>query len=181
MGTLHIPRIAEKTQAIPASTFPRIGQPDRNHGVSIPWMDYKEEIGRRLKSARQEKGWTLSELSLKTDDKIGLKRISSYENGDRMIGPQEAVILAKALEVRPAYLMAVDDTQMPITPQEEALVRNWRTLSEKDRMEVFRRVQTMALQSRDPVQDATVQRHLPIPQQHPKVAAHKRVRRRVKS
>lgn len=140
-------------------------------------MDYKSEIGARIRRARTDKNLTLEELSVKTGDLLTLKRINAYENGDRMPGPAEVVTLAKALQVRPAFLMAIDDTQLPISAQEEALVRNWRTLNERDRMEFFRKIQTMALQNRDPMPDQVVGMHIPVPRPL-KQAALKRVRRK---
>lgn len=136
-------------------------------------MDYKNEIGGRIRRAREGKNLTLAELSIKTGDVLTLKRINAYENGDRMPGPAEVVALGKALGVRPAYLMAIDDVQIPITAQEEALVRNWRTLNERDRMGIYRRVETLAMANRDPAADSQVEKHFPIP----KAVAPKRVRR----
>ena len=130
-------------------------------------MDYKEEIGRRIRKSRDLAGMTLIEVARKTGDLLTLKRINAYENGDRMPGPAEAVTLAKALGVRPSYLLAVDDTQTPITQQEEALIRNWRTLNERDWMALFRQVETMAMTSRDPVPNARVAQHLPAPSKEP--------------
>lgn len=145
-------------------------------------MDYKNEIGRRIRQKRDEKGWTLPELARATDDVLTSTRIQNYETGYRMPGPSEAVILSKALGVRAAYLMAIDDIQIPITPQEEALIRNWRTMNERDRMQVYRSIETMAMQNRDPVQDQMVDLHMPpMPpvkvNRLPKMAVHKKVRR----
>jgi transcriptional regulator with XRE-family HTH domain len=120
-------------------------------------MDYKNESGERIRRARLEKGWTQEELSRRTDDVISLKRISHYEKGRRMAGPEEAVILAKALGKRTAYLMAVDDVQLPISVQEEALIKNWRTLNERDRMDLFRKVEALAMANRDPVPNQRVE------------------------
>jgi transcriptional regulator with XRE-family HTH domain len=117
-------------------------------------MDYKKEIGSRIKGMRLRRNWRLEDLARRTGDTISLKRISSYELGERMPRPAEAVILAKALGVRAAYLMALDDIELPITTQEEALLRNWRTLAERDRMETFRHVEAMAMASRDPLPDS---------------------------
>jgi transcriptional regulator with XRE-family HTH domain len=121
-------------------------------------MDYKKEIGRRIRLARDEKGYTLADLSRKTDDVLGIKRISHYEHGLRMPGPSEAVILAKALGKRASWIMAVDDAQLPISLQEETLIRNWRTLNEAQRMNFYRELETMAMASRDPVPDHRVAR-----------------------
>lgn len=70
-----------------------------------------------------------------------------------MLGPQEAVLLAQALDVRPAYFLGVDDVQLQISAQEEILIRNWRELPGKERMEVFRHVEHLAMLNRDPVPD----------------------------
>lgn len=123
-------------------------------------MDYKKEIGRRIREAREEKGWSLAQLSQKTGDVLSLQRIGAYEIGDRMPGPSEAVILAKALGKRAAYLMALDETQTPISPQEEKLVKNWRTLTERDRMHFYREIEQMAMVSRDTL-ESTGERKLP--------------------
>lgn len=138
-------------------------------------MDYKKEIGRRIRAARDEKDWTLEQLEVHTPGLSG-KRINAYENGDRMPGPSEAVILAKALSKKAAWIMAVDDIQLPISPQEETLVRNWRTLPERERMEFFRSVETLAMAYRDPVSDRTVERHMPAPERSKAIAA-KRVKK----
>jgi hypothetical protein len=45
-----------------------------------------------------------------------------------MPGPQEVVPLGRALGKRPAYFLGVDDVEIPISPVEEALVKNWRGL-----------------------------------------------------
>lgn len=144
-------------------------------------MDYKKEIGRRIRLARDAKAWTLGDLAQKTNDVLTLRRIQNYEAGYRMPGPSEAVILSKALGVRPAYLMAMDDTQLPITAQEEAMIKNWRTLNERDRNDLFRKIQAAALQNRDPAADLAIERRVPQlegPDRMPKAAVHKKVKPR---
>ena len=125
-------------------------------------MDFKKEIGRRIAGARRDHGLTLKQLSTKTGV-LDPNRISNYETGFRMPGPDEIVALAKALGRRPAYLMALEDAQIPITPLEESLIRNWRTLPERERMEHFRRIEAMAMTHRDPVSDQRVERSLGKP------------------
>ncbi len=114
-------------------------------------MDFKTEIGRRIRKLREEKSprWTLEELSRRTGDLLDLKRIGAYEKGRRMLGPAEAVILAKALGVRPAYIMAVDDIQLVISAQEEALVKNWRELPGNERGRFFRQIEQEAMVYKD--------------------------------
>lgn len=122
----------------------------------IAGMDYKKEIGARIRKAREDRKWSQAELARETGDLLSDTRIGNYEVGFRMPGPAEVVILGRALGVKPSYLMALEDSQVQITPQEEALIRNWRTLSERDRMDVFRSLETKALQNRDPVADHKV-------------------------
>lgn len=122
-------------------------------------MDYKKEIGRRIAEARGKKGWTLEQLSAKTGT-LSANRISNYETGFRMPKPQEVATLAKQLGVRAAYLMGLDDAQTILSPLEETLVRNWRTLPERERMGYFRQIETLAMTHRDPIADAKVEKSL---------------------
>lgn len=124
----------------------------------IAGMDYKKEIGARIRRAREDRRWSQAELARETGDLLSDTRIGNYEVGFRMPGPAEIVILGRALGVKPSYLMALEDSQVQITPKEEALIRNWRTLSERDRMAVFRDLETKAMQNRDPVPDHEVAR-----------------------
>lgn len=140
-------------------------------------MDYKNEVGRRIRAARDELGLRLVDLSQRTGGVLSLQRINAYENGDRMPSQAEAVILSKALGKSAAYLMALTDSETPMNTVEEKLLRNWRTLNEREKMEVFRHVEALAMASRDPVQDRVVARHLPLPKSIPKAAAAKRVKR----
>lgn len=137
-------------------------------------MDYKRECGKRLKKAREERGWKMHELSDATGGVISVSRINNYEHGARMPGPSEAVLLAKALGKRPAYFLGVDDMQMVISVLEESLVRNWRALPENDRMRHFRQIENESLIHRDPVQDQQVEKHIPLPK---KLPAPKKVKR----
>ncbi len=84
-------------------------------------------------------------------------KFNAYENGSRLPTPTEITILSKALGKRAAYLMGLEDET------EEQLLRNWRTLNERERMDIFRKVEAMAATSRDPVQDQVVARHLGTP------------------
>lgn len=113
-------------------------------------MDFKAEIGKRIRAARAAKGWTLSELADKTGGLLSQTRISNYENGDKLPGPDTVALLARALERRAAYMTCMEDEM------EEALLKNWHTLSEKDRMDFFRRLEMLAMQSRDPAPDHKV-------------------------
>lgn len=113
-------------------------------------MNYKEEIGRRIKESRESKGLSLEGLSKATGGRLSKSRISNYEQGIRMPGPAEANILAEALGVDASFLMCL---QQVFTTQAIELMRNWMALPEKDRLQYFRRIQVLALAYREPVPD----------------------------
>lgn len=131
------------------------------NGHTMQGMDFKEKIAKRIRAARMDAGLTLRKLAEATDNIVSISRLNNYEHGTRMPGPAEAVLLGEALGIRPAYFLGVDDVQIPITPAEEALVRNWRALPENERMDVFRQLEVKAMRYRDPVQNQIVERHLP--------------------
>lgn len=130
-----------------------VEQPYR--GVRLPFrgMDYKKESGRRLKSAREDKRMTLAELSKRVGGVLSVSRISNYEQGERMIGPQEALALAPHLGVQPSHLLCVDVEEGDMTPEESSLLRNFRALPERDRAEYSRRIEVLAMAYREPVPD----------------------------
>lgn len=129
-------------------------------------MDYKKEIGRRIQESRLDKGWTLEQLAAKTG--LLANRISNYETGYRMPKPQEIVTLAKAMGKRAAFIAALEDNQLPISGTEEKLIRNWRTLPERERMSYFRKIDQLAMTYRDPVSDRAVEMSLGKPGQDKK-------------
>jgi len=71
-------------------------------------MNIKKESGRRLKAAREDRGWTLAELSAKVGRTLSPSRISNYEQGIRMLGVKECLALAAVLHVSPSHLMCID-------------------------------------------------------------------------
>ncbi len=77
-------------------------------GLQDELMDFKTESGRRLKQAREAKGWTLKELAAQVQG-VSESRISNYEQGLRLMRQPEAVKLAIPLGVSAAYLMCVDE------------------------------------------------------------------------
>lgn len=116
-------------------------------------MNYKKEAGRRLKEAREAKGWTLRELSGRLGRILSESRLSNYEQGIRMIGVKEALALYGVLGIQPAHLLCVDVEEADMTPQEVELLRNYRALPEKDRNDYSRRIEVLALAYREPVPD----------------------------
>lgn len=115
-------------------------------------MDYKKESGRRIREARDERGWTQAKLSEETGGTLSASRIANYEQGIRALKQREAVILGKALGKDPAHLMCLD-LGGEMTPTERDLLLNWRTLPERERMAYARRISALALTYRDPVPD----------------------------
>lgn len=116
-------------------------------------MNYKKESGRRLKDARQNKGWTLEELSRRTGGVLSTSRLGNYEQGTRMLGVKEALALGPILGVQPSHLLCVDGDEGEMTQQEIRLLRNFRALPEKDRNDYDRRIEVLAMAYREPVPD----------------------------
>ncbi|HAU2169451.1 TPA: LexA family transcriptional regulator [Legionella pneumophila] len=71
-------------------------------------LNIKKEIGKRILEARKAKGLTLKALGELAG---GLKqtRLTNWEQGVRTPGPEEIKLLARALNVSPAYLMCLSD------------------------------------------------------------------------
>lgn len=109
--------------------------------------------GARIRDLRIDRGWSQRELSDRTDNKLSPSRIANYEQGTRKLGVQEAEILGKALRVQPGYLMGVTKLKNPLSPLEEELVSNFRTLPENERDSYFRRIEALALAYKTPVAD----------------------------
>lgn len=74
-------------------------------------LNIKKEIGKRILEARKAKGLTLKALGELAG---GLKqtRLTNWEQGVRTPGPEEIKLLARALDVSPAYLMCLSDEQL---------------------------------------------------------------------
>jgi len=71
-------------------------------------MNIKENIGNRITKIRKELGITIKELAARTES-LSAGRISNWEQGTRSPGPQEAKLVAKVLNVSPAYLLCLTD------------------------------------------------------------------------
>ena len=115
-------------------------------------MDYKKEIGRRIRRARVGLNMTLGEVSRDTDGLLSGSRISNYEQGLRYPGPEEILKLAAVLGESAAYLMCLDSGE-DVNEEEQKLLRNWRALPEKDRNDYARRIASMALIYKDAMPD----------------------------
>lgn len=121
--------------------------------LRLQCMDYKKEAGKRLRSAREQKGLTLAELSKRVGGLLSPSRLSNYEQGTRMIGTNEALALHSILGVQPSHLLCVDIEGDEMTPQELELLRNYRALPERDRCDYSRRIEVLAMAYREPVPD----------------------------
>lgn len=69
-------------------------------------MSIKEEIGRKIATARKDKQLTIRALSEKTKT-LSIPRISNWEQGLRSPGPVEAKLLAEHLDVSASYLLGL--------------------------------------------------------------------------
>lgn len=121
--------------------------------LSLVQMNYKKEAGKRLKAARLAKGWTLAELSRKVGGLLSPSRLGNYEQGTRMIGIRESLALGSVLGVQPSHLLCVDGGEGDMTDQEARLLRNFRSLPERDRNDYDRRIDVLAMAYREPVPD----------------------------
>ena len=125
---------------------------------NIRFVEVRKEQGRRLKSARNDLGLTLREVSEKTRGQISPSRLSNYEQGLRLLKSREALALAPVLGVNPSYLLCVEGDEM--TQEEIELLRNWRALPENERRQYGRRIEVLALAYREPVADERVAKNI---------------------
>lgn len=138
----------------------KVERPLASRCLSSIGMNYKKESGRRLKAARNNKGWTLEELSLRTGGLLSTSRLGNYEQGTRMLGVRESLALGPVLGVQPAHLLCVDGDEGDMTAQEIELLRNYRALPERDRNDYSRRIEVLALAYREPVPDERLSKAL---------------------
>lgn len=94
----------------------------------------------------------LRELEAAIDGLIKKNAINNYELGKRSPGVVEALAIAKATGDSAAHLLCVAEED-ELKKQELNLLRDFRTLNEKDRNAYARRIATMAIINRDPLPD----------------------------
>ena len=82
----------------------------------------------RLKTLRETAGLTLAGLAEKTKGKLSTSRIANYECGLRILKVEQAVILAKALNVSPAYLLGLETTESEALIEKQELSDNQKEL-----------------------------------------------------
>lgn len=71
--------------------------------------DWAVKIAERLKDLREGRKLTLAQLAEETGGRLSKQRIGNYEQGTRMPGPKEAVVLAEALGVSAARVLCLDE------------------------------------------------------------------------
>lgn len=135
-------------------------------GERDPDAAWRQKIGARIRELRDLEGWSLTDLERRTaqlaqragDPALTLakSRLSNYEQGTRMPGPVEAVVLGTVFEVSPAHILCLDDDMPALSKMEADLIRNFRTLPENQRDEYAERIATLALAYRKPVTDERV-------------------------
>ena len=67
----------------------------------------RDQLGRRLKTLRAERGWSLKELARQTG--VSVSQLSSIERGAHMPSMESFLLLCQALELRPSELLASID------------------------------------------------------------------------
>ncbi len=72
----------------------------------------KKLIGQRIQIERKAKGLTQAKLAELAGD-LKQPRVNNWEQGIRTPGPEEIKLLAKVLEVSPAFLMCLTDRKQP--------------------------------------------------------------------
>ena len=96
----------------------------KSHPMENFLMNLDEEIGRRIRRAREEKRWKRRELAEKTIN-ISVSSISNYEHGRRRPGIEAAKQLANALEKSVLYILCLEE-ESELKPDEKALLDNYR-------------------------------------------------------
>lgn len=105
--------------------------------VEAEFAQLSARIGQRLRAERMRRGWSLNDLSKRTQDQFSKSRISNYEQGIRRMGLEAACQLAEAFgDVTPAWLLMLDECG-PLSVEERELVEAFRSMSEKERRRVL--------------------------------------------
>lgn len=138
----------------------------------IHGMDYKREIGKRLRAERDKLDISLEELQTRLGNKLSKSRVSNYEQGLRLPKPGEIKILADFYGVPGSYLMCLDEDG-DMNQEEMDFLRNYRRLPENERKAYARRIQVMALAYRDPLPDEKLPKTYRV---RPRIARMKRAR-----
>ena len=134
-------------------------------------QEWKEVIGARIRELRNLKGWSLARLERETGGRLKKSGISNYEQGTRLPGPDEAVILGEALGESPAHILCLDDDMPALSKFEAELIGNLRALPENERAQYAERIAALAMAYKKPVPDKHVTRTAYNPKKRPKTPA----------
>jgi len=105
--------------------------------VEAEFAQLSARIGQRLRTERMRRGWSLNDLSKRTQNQFSKSRISNYEQGIRRMGLEAACQLAEAFgDVSPAWLLMLDDFG-PLSAEERRLVESFRAMDEAGRQRVL--------------------------------------------
>ncbi len=110
-------------------------------------MDYKRLSAARLRSARNNHGWTLAELARRTEP-LTAELISNYEQARRYMPPEVAEQLARALDVAMAWLLGVDGD--PLSRDELHLLSLYRNASDSGKHIIGRVAEAQVIYDRTP-------------------------------
>lgn len=148
MQGLDIPVLCNR-RTVGRGSVPRMG-------TKRPSSEWKTRIGQRIQQLRMLKKMSLSSVERQTG--LQISTVSNWEQGLRLPGPAEAVILGKLFAVAPAHILCLDDEDVPALSKLEAdLILNFRTLPENERESYRKRIETLAMAYRVSVPDERVE------------------------
>lgn len=133
--------------------------------------EWKRRIGARLQQLRELRAWSLTDLERRTGGRLLKSRLSNYEQGTRLVGVEEAEILAEALGEAPAHILCLDEDMPALSKSEAQLIADLRALPEKDRAQYLSKIAALALAHKLPVPDERVMRTAYNPEKRPAEAA----------
>jgi transcriptional regulator with XRE-family HTH domain len=124
---------------------------------------WKARVADRLRALRVRANLSQWDVDRETRGRITRSALGNYESGTRLPGIEEAQILGKLYDVPAFYILCLEeDTDVVlIDPIERQLMRDFRALPERDRMDYVRRIGALAVAYRDPVPDEKAAKHLP--------------------
>ena len=92
------------------------------------WTKEKQEVGSRIRAAREQRGWNATDLSVQAD--VSPEQISRYENGAKLPGLDSLVRIAGALQLPLSAFQPIGlDQYGACSPGEIAVLAALRDLS----------------------------------------------------
>ena len=92
------------------------------------WTKEKQEIGDRIREAREQRGWNATDLSVQAD--LSPEQISRFENSMRMPSLENLIRIAAALQLPLSAFQPIGlDQYGSYTPGEAAVLAALRDLS----------------------------------------------------